>query len=68
MATNKTLQVLSEETDNQLSVFINIHNRLTLSVNNNTDEHLQSVFCFDEEEDILIFISELIELKNELYG
>ena len=68
MSTTKALQVHSEDTNNSLSVFINIHDKITLSFEDETSGELETVFCFEDDEDIRIFIAELNNLNIQLYG
>jgi|JI9StandDraft_1071089.scaffolds.fasta_scaffold18789_5 hypothetical protein len=68
MSTTKALQVHSEDTNNSLSVFINIHDKITLSFKDETSGELETVFCFEDDEDIRIFIAELNNLNIQLYG
>ena len=68
MSTTKSLQVHSEDTNNSLSVFINIHDKITLSFKDETSGEVETVFCFEDDEDIRIFIAELNNLNTELYG
>jgi len=68
MSTTKALQVHSEDTNNSLSVFINIHDKITLSFKDGTSGELETVFCFEDKDDILNFIIELNNLNTELYG
>ena len=47
----KKIVITSEETNNELSVFINVNNKMTLLVESESD-YYPAVFCFDDIEDV----------------